>query len=446
MSRDCVPAKRETSAPFPVPPNEAARLDALRSLNILDTEPDERFDRIARLAAAHFRMPVVRITFIDEERSWYKSCIGPKARQTPREMSICSHAIMEQRLLLSHDLAKDPRFAGRPQVRGEPYYRFYAGAPLTLAKGLRVGSLCILDYEPHPEFGAAEAGFLMDLAEVVVHELELHRQLFERDDRLRAADEELVIAKTAKERFMAIVSHELRTPLNGVLGFGELIAKQVMGPIGQPCYVEYAEHLCESASRLQGLIERVLTYASADEADLQLLETVFAWRPLLDDCLRRAGAAAAAKNITIELVLDEDLAPAFYGDEVQVREMALQLLDNAIAFSEPGKGVRLGLSSSPDGGCRLWVEDRGPGIAAEELPHVMTAFSQSDESLTRPHEGLGLGLPITKALADRHGGRLLVQSPETGGTLVQVFLPASRLRDEPRGAPKLPRRPVRRSA
>ncbi len=266
---------------FPIPLNEDARLQALDNLKILDTLPDERFDRIVRLAAAHYEMPVVRITFVDRDRSWFKSRVGLNAQQAPRCMSICSHAIMDKRLLLSTDLAADPRFAASPQVVGKPHFRFYAGAPLSLASGFRVGSLCLMDYVPHPEFGEEQAGFLIDLAEIVVHELELHRQLTERDHQLLAADEELTVAKEAKERFMAIISHELRTPLNGILGLGGIIADTAAKDSENSRYGEYASHICDAATRLKILIERILTYTSADATDLQLIESVFSWRDVI---------------------------------------------------------------------------------------------------------------------------------------------------------------------
>lgn len=428
------PNAAETLSFFPVPVNEDARLQALHALKILDTVADERFDRIVRLAAAHYEMPVVRITFVDKDRSWFKSRVGLNAQQAPRSMSICSHAIMDNRLLLSTDLAADPRFAASPQVIGKPHFRFYAGAPISLSSGFRVGSLCLMDYVPHPEFGEEQVGFLSDLAEIVVHELELHRQLAERDDQLLAADQELTVAKEAKERFMAIISHELRTPLNGILGLGGLIADTAEGDSENSRSAEYASHICDAAMRLNTLIERILTYTSADAADLQLLESVFSWHDVIEDCLRQSQFTADSKDVTFCIAIASAVRPYFFGDEIQVREIILQLLENAIAFSEEGQEVIVGVSISDDLAPCLFVTDTGQGIQNEQVANILVAFQQGDDSPTREHAGLGMGLPITKALAELHGGRLHIDSAPDRGTCVQVIFPAARARQQPMGS------------
>lgn len=214
---------------FPVPINEEQRLATLRDLKILDTLADDRFDRLTRLAAAHFKVPVARVSFVDEDRTWFKSCIGLTVPQAPRNISICSRAIMDNQVLVATDLATDPRFWESPLVTGNPYFRFYAGAPITMPGDQRVGSVCLMDYKPHPEFTEDDTKFLADLAELAVHELQLNRHIADRDDLLEVAHADLAIARQAKARFMSIVSHELRTPLNAVLGFGQLIANQKLG-------------------------------------------------------------------------------------------------------------------------------------------------------------------------------------------------------------------------
>ncbi len=427
------PDTAESRSFFPVPLNEDARLQALRDLKILDTVADERFDRIVRLAAAHFDMPVVRITFVDKDRSWFKSRVGLNAQQAPRSMSICSHAIMGKGLLLSADLAADPRFAASPQVSGKPHFRFYAGAPISLAGGFRVGSLCLMDYVPHPEFSEEQAGVLSDLAEIVVHELELHRQLAKRDDQLLAADRELTVAKEAKERFMAIISHELRTPLNGILGLGGLIADTAKGDDENSHYAEYASHICDAAIRLNTLVERVLTYTSADAADLQLLESVFSWHDVIEDCLLQSQYKAEDKGVTFSIAIASAARPYFLGDEIQIREIILQLLENAIAFSDDGQEVIVGVSIGDDLAPCLFVADTGKGIEKDQIDHILSAFQQGDDGPTRQHPGIGMGLPITKALAELHGGRLQIDSAPHRGTCVQVSFPSARARQQPEG-------------
>ena len=171
----------------PIPDNETARLAALHALHILDTAPDERFDRITRIATALFNMPIVRITFVDENRTWFKSCTGLSVHEAPREISICSHTIIGAQPLVVRNLERDPRFRDSPQVKGKLNLRFYAGAPITLKGGCHVGAVCLMDTVPHPEFSDHSIALLQDLANVVVDELNVHKQIYESEAVLQKA-------------------------------------------------------------------------------------------------------------------------------------------------------------------------------------------------------------------------------------------------------------------
>lgn len=157
--------------PAPFPQNEKERLWALHHLNILDTEEEERFDRITRLAASLFGVPAALISFIDADRQWFKSVQGPVAiKETPRDMSFCAHAVYENKTLIINDTTLDDRFADNPLVAAEPHIRFYAGAPLILKDGYCVGTLCIADVRPRV-FDANEVKLLEDMRDMVVEEL-----------------------------------------------------------------------------------------------------------------------------------------------------------------------------------------------------------------------------------------------------------------------------------
>lgn len=133
---------------YPVADNEAERQQALDELGQLDTPAEERFDRITRLARDHFDVPYAMVTMLDRDRQWIKSCQGHSTVETPREISFCNYAIMEDRLFLVEDLSKDRRFVEHPLVTGSHQVRFYAGLPVKTACGHRVGTLCILDDQP----------------------------------------------------------------------------------------------------------------------------------------------------------------------------------------------------------------------------------------------------------------------------------------------------------
>ncbi|WP_116140945.1 sensor domain-containing diguanylate cyclase [Trinickia diaoshuihuensis] len=162
------------------PSNEAARIALLRSLDILDTAPDERFDRLTRLAKRVFDVPIATVSLVDSDRQWFKSCVGLSVDETARNISFCGHTILDGDLLVVEDAQTDPRFADSPLVTGDPGVRFYAGCPLTLNKAMRVGAFCIVDKKPR-KLDAQERGLLRDLARIAERELEV-LQLVATDD------------------------------------------------------------------------------------------------------------------------------------------------------------------------------------------------------------------------------------------------------------------------
>lgn len=153
-----------------LPQDEESRLAALHGLGILDTEPEDRFDRITRIASEAFGAPISLVSFIDRDRQWFKSSIGMDRRETSREMAFCAHAILEDRVLVVPDTEKDERFADNPLVTGEPHVRFYAGCPLKTADDELLGTLCVIDMKPRA-FDRAQIELLRDLASLVEKEL-----------------------------------------------------------------------------------------------------------------------------------------------------------------------------------------------------------------------------------------------------------------------------------
>ncbi|WP_206956807.1 GGDEF domain-containing protein [Trinickia acidisoli] len=155
-----------------LPSNEAARTALLHSLHVLDTPPNERFDRLTRLAERLFGVPISAVSLVDSDRQWFKSCVGLAVTETSRDISFCGHTILGDDLLVIEDARTDPRFFDNPLVTGDLSVRFYAGCPLTLEGDLRVGALCIVDKKPR-KFDEAERGLLRDLGRIAERELEM---------------------------------------------------------------------------------------------------------------------------------------------------------------------------------------------------------------------------------------------------------------------------------
>lgn len=156
--------------PAPISANEQQRLEALRALLILDTPPEERFDRIVEFAAAEFDVPVALLSLIDESRQWFKSKIGIGLCETPREISFCGHAIHCDNILVVPDARVDERFVDNPLVLGAPFIRFYAGAPLIMPGGHAIGTLCLIDTKVR-RLDMTDLSILSALRDLVVSEM-----------------------------------------------------------------------------------------------------------------------------------------------------------------------------------------------------------------------------------------------------------------------------------
>ena len=134
--------------PAPIPTDEAERLSALRALMLLDTPPEERFDRLVRFAAEQLDTPIAMVSLFDGQRQWFKARVGLDDTESARDVSFCGHASLKEEVFVVEDARSDPRFEDNPLVVGEPHIRFYAGAPLSAPGGHRIGTLCVIDTVP----------------------------------------------------------------------------------------------------------------------------------------------------------------------------------------------------------------------------------------------------------------------------------------------------------
>ena len=146
-----------------IPKNEIQRLHALHSLNILDTDSEERFDRITRVAQNLFNVPIVSVSFVDKEREWYKSKYGLQFKETPRDISFGAYTILQEEIMVVHDTLNDIRFNDNPLVIGTPDFRFYLGCPLKIKGQYNIGTLCLIDHKAQ-QFNDLDLHIIKDLA------------------------------------------------------------------------------------------------------------------------------------------------------------------------------------------------------------------------------------------------------------------------------------------
>jgi GAF domain-containing protein len=168
----------------PPPENEAARLEALRRYDILDTFPEQAFDDLTRLAALICDTPIALVSLVDQDRQWFKSKIGITETETAREISFCSHAILEPKVMVVSDALADRRFSDNKLVTEEPRIRFYAGAPLVTEQGHALGTLCVLDRVPRT-LSSDQKDALKSLSRLVVAQMELRRSVSDLSSAIR---------------------------------------------------------------------------------------------------------------------------------------------------------------------------------------------------------------------------------------------------------------------
>ncbi|KZN13082.1 sensor domain-containing diguanylate cyclase [Marinomonas sp. TW1] len=212
-----------------LPEDETLRLSNLRSLGILDTDAEERFDRVTRLAQRMFDVPIALVSLVDESRQWLKSCLGLEIREASRDISFCGHAILGSEPFIIPDASLDPRFADNPLVTGPPNIRFYAGVPLAYGDGTKMGTLCIIDQRPH-DLSGQDLEALVDLAKMAEYELlathiasvdEL-TQLLNRRGFIRQAQHQLTIPYALTETFSLVyMDLNLFKPINDRFGHDE---------------------------------------------------------------------------------------------------------------------------------------------------------------------------------------------------------------------------------
>lgn len=239
--------------------------------------------------------------------------------------------------------------------------------------------------------------------------------------------DEAEAANRAKSEFLAVMSHELRTPLNAILGFSEIFKQQMMGPLGSAKYLEYAGDINESGKHLLAIINDILDLAKAESGKLELTETAFDLNEEIEAMLRMCQQKADETNVKL------DYAPSTSGllvfaDERLIRQVALNLISNAVKFTPSGGRVAIDVRVERDTGVTLTIKDTGIGIPAKDLDRVLRPFEQVESALSRHHGGTGLGLPYSKRVIEIHGGTLRLSSQVGHGTTVRVELPAARVR------------------
>ena len=365
-----------------IPLDEEKRLAALHALNVLDTLPEERFDRLTRLARHMFGVPIALVSLVDSNRQWFKSCQGLDASETPRNISFCGHAILEDRIFVISDTLLDPRFADNPLVSDAPHIRFYAGAPLKLGDGQRVGTLCVIDTVPH-QVDAAQLDALHDLAQCVCEELERSMQ------QQRAAETALFQARHAS----IIASSDdaiISKTLDGVITTWNLAAEKIFGyteqeALGHPMVMLFPPDRLDEESQIVARIRR------GEHVDH--FETVRVRKngerfyasinisPIFDEAGHISGASTILRDISEQKKSQRDFA-----EVSRLSEAVVNGADHLIITTDT-QGVILSFNRAAEASL---------GYRAEELVGKLTpaVFHDLDEVVQQAKNLTESGLPV----------------------------------------------------
>ncbi|MBT5456039.1 MAG: HAMP domain-containing histidine kinase, partial [Rhodospirillaceae bacterium] len=225
-------------------------------------------------------------------------------------------------------------------------------------------------------------------------------------------------------------SHELRTPLNAIIGFSDLMQREMLGPLGSEQYRDYIRDIHQSGSHLHDVINDILDLSKIEAGQMELHEEEVDFGAAVERCIRVVSPRADENGLTL-LSLVSDSLPVIVGDERKLKQILINLMSNAVKFTEPGGTVTVDAAVNETGDVLVRVVDTGVGVSPDDIPKILRPFEQVDSSLARPHEGTGLGLPLTKSLVELHGGELTFQSALGEGTTVTIRLPNSRVRQKP---------------
>ncbi|KZZ23632.1 histidine kinase [Sulfitobacter sp. HI0082] len=394
----------------PIPFNDEARARAVKNLPGLADLDHPAVDAICDATRLLFDCPTALVSAIAEDSQWLPSAVGIEREEISRRISLCSYTIMSDEVMVVPDLSLDPKFATHPMVtKGGPQYRFYAGVPLILSSGFRIGSLCALDTKPHEMPSQSQLDILRKLGEAVVAS-------FEKPPAASAEDDN----ETLRSNFAILVGHELRTPMTIVLGGLNLLEHKTQGSTVN----QIASKARKASEHLGNLIETIIKFSVAETGDLVLNEQPTCISRIISETIELVSIAPEAqrKSIIVNSVPEPGHVLV---DPDHIRLSLTALMMNSVLHG--GDEISITTRLDPDGAVRIEVADDGDLDDHVELAELYQPFVVGgDLSKRGTRGGLGLGLPLTRKLVEMHGGKFEVLTAPNR-TIASIRLPHWRI-------------------
>jgi signal transduction histidine kinase len=387
----------------PISFDEEKRLNALKRYQILDTEMEQEYEELVKLASELCEVPISLITLIDSNRQWFKARLGLDLPETPRTVAFCAHAILNESLMTVEDATHDERFSDNPLVTNEPDIRFYAGMPLITPDGYKLGTLCVIDRRPRKLSPLQKRG-LEVLANQVVKLLEL-----------RLKNRELSELVQLQSKMLSVISHDVRGPLNSLQ-----VLLEFVGAESNPEEIkEVLEDALKLISNGRDLLENMLHWANSMHSGTGFNPSSFNLYGLSNKLLDSLSVKAKSKNTDLKNLVPENTQA--YGDQQMILFVLRNLVANSLKFTENGI-VEIAAENQADY-LKISVKDTGCGIAEKDLPKLMQWESRHTTKGTKNEKGSGVGLLLSREFVQQHKGTLTIESVLGEGTKVSFSLP-----------------------
>lgn len=388
-----------------IPDSEPERLKELYKYELLDTVYEREFDEIVSLASKICNVPISLITLVDMNRQWFKAKKGLEITETTRDISFCSHAILDDKMFEVKDAALDERFFDNPLVQEEPKIRYYGGMPLITTSGFRIGTLCVIDRIPR-ELDEEQTFALKVLSSQVM-------TMFE----LRARNKELSKVMDVLHRSMAIMAHDIRGPLSSLKS---VIDFKNEGFFSEEEAQELDKLLPNQLDNTLRLLNNIVDWTKLQITNAASDSGSFYIESLVDEIIAYAALQARAKNIRILNNVPEELTCNANKDGIEF--VLRNLISNAMKFTENGT---ISIDASADKmGCLLTVSDTGKGMPTDIIESISKRTWSNKTSGTHNEKGSGMGLKLIYEYLTNLGGTITFSNNEHGtGTVVKVMLP-----------------------
>jgi signal transduction histidine kinase len=402
----------------PRPANEAERLHALRRYQILDTPSEVAFDRLTALAARLLDVPIAQVTLVDEHRQWFKASHGAPRGETPRKLSFCAHAILQDDVLSVSDATNDPRFSNNALVTGDPKIRAYAGAQIKSADGFNLGTVCAIDTVPR-EFTPEQREILHELAAIAADEMELRLAIEERTHiahELHESLEKLRKTEAQRDDLTNMIIHDLRSPLTTVKGYVDALAMTA----GDKLNADEAKCVTEAqrgANDLREMISTLLDVSRFESGEMPLKIDNHDAAKILQDAARRFEPVL--KDRTFHCEAPNDLT--LNCDADVIRRVLENLIGNAVKFTKSDGTIRVSVEPNC-ANVKISVADNGHGVPQDQYQRIFEKFGQVNGATHHRHS-TGLGLAFCRLAVEAHGGTITVESEPGHGSTFSFLLP-----------------------